>query len=305
MDDATTLTSQPFETLLAEGRGLLEANRLDQALAVYEEALALAESAGDETATDRAFVNICSVRIPMLRGRLDAAEVQRLREILLRGANDPNCFLAAYDLAQVYEFRKEFKKGLFYAHLALDRAEVIGNRDWVASARNQVGNMLTAGSRFEAAHETYRQALESLPDGDGRRRAAIHDNLGYALVLMGRLDEGLELAYRSLRSFRRLGARRDQILPHLTLAYAHLELARYRDALSHARRALALAEEMGEDDSIKNALYLLGEAACLAGDRDGAHGHFASLQSRYFAGSADLPQVLMAVDVRQLINLRA
>lgn len=297
--------SQPFESLLARGLELLEASQLDQALAVYEQALDLAEARSDETASDRAFVNVCSVRIPMLRGRLETGEVQRLREILLRGTNDDNCFLAAYDLALIYEYRSEYKKGLFYARVAVDRAEQIGNRGWLASSRNQVGNMLAAESHFEQATATYREALALLDGAEGRRRAAIQDNLGYALIVEGHMGEGLELAYRSLRTFRRLDARRDQILPHLTLAYAHLELERYRDALSHAGRALVLAEEAGEDDWIKNALYLLGEAACLAGDSESAHGHFSTLQGRYFAHASDLPQVLMAVDVRSLINLRA
>lgn len=295
----------PFESLLARGLELLEASQLDRALAVYQEALDLAEAAGDETASDRAFVNVCSVRIPMLRGRLETGEVQRLRQILLRGTNDDNCFLAAYDLALIYEYRSEYKKGLFYARVAVDRAEQIGNRDWLASSRNQVGNMLAAESRFDQATAIYRDALALVDGAEGRRRAAIQDNLGYSLIVSGQMGEGLELAYRSLRTFRRLDARRDQILPHLTLAYAHLELERFRDALSHAGRAFVLAEEAGEDDWIKNALYLLGEAACLAGDSDAAHGHFSTLQNRYFAHASDLPQVLMAVDVRSLINLRA
>jgi tetratricopeptide (TPR) repeat protein len=301
----TQTAPAPFESLLARGLELLEASQLDRALATYQEALNLAEEAGDETASDRAFVNLCSVRIPLSRGCLDTGEVQRLREILLRGTNDDNCFLAAYDLALIYEYRNEYKKGLFYARVAVDRAEQIGNQDWLASSRNQVGNMLAAESRFEQATATYRDALALVEGSQGRRRAAIQDNLGYSLIVSGQMREGLELAYRSLRTFRRLDARRDQILPHLTLAYAHLELERYRDALTHAGRALAMAEEAGEDDWIKNALYLLGEAACLAGDSQTAHGHFSTLQHRFFAHASDLPQVLMAVDVRSLINLRA
>lgn len=304
--DQTTLNAPPpFESLLARGLELLEASQLDRALAVYQEAFDLAETAGDETASDRAFVNLCSVRIPVLRGRLETGEVQRLREILLRGTNDDNCFLAAYDLALIYEYRNEYKKGLFYARVAVDRAEQIGNQDWLASSRNQVGNMLAAESRFDQATATYREALALVDSAEGRRRAAIQDNLGYSLIVSGQMREGLELAYRSLRTFRRLNARRDQILPHLTLAYAHLELERTRDAMTHASRALEMAEEAGEDDWIKNALYLLGEAACLAGDSQTAHGHFSTLQNRYFAHASDLPQVLMAVDVRSLINLRA
>lgn len=301
---------EPFEALLAEGRLHFEADRLEESLELFRRAETVAEEMGDPRAADRAFVNVSAVEITIERARgLSTATLKRLREILMGGEDDVNCRLAAYNIARAYEYQKEFRKGRFYAQIALDRSRLLDHGDWLASSHNQLANFLLAESRFEDACREYHQALDRLAD-DGedatrRRRALIQDNLGYALFLLGRQDEGLDLLYRSLRTLRHLGARRDQISPRLDLSFALLELGRHRDALHHAAHALGLAEEMGEDDSVKNALYLLGEAAHQSGEPLEARHHFQTLQERYFPDSGQLADMLLTVDVRKLVNLKA
>lgn len=296
-----------FEWLLEEGRRHLVAERLDEALATYEEAERLAEALGDARGADLAFVNRCAVLIPMTRGQgLPGDTMNRLREILMSGRDDVNCRLAAYNIARTFEFTKEHRKGLFYARIALDRSKSLGGADWLASSHNQIGNLLLAESRFEEARQEYEKALALFPDGEASiRLAAIYDNLGYTYVVLGSMTRGLRLLYRSLRDLGRLGGRRERILPHLSLSFALLELGRFRHALRHALKALGLAEEAREPDSIKHALFLIGEAAHQSGDPTAARRYFERLQASYFPEAAYLPDVLLAVDVRQLINLKA
>lgn len=294
-----------FEALIEEGRAHLEAERLEEALRAIERAEALAEELGDRRAADRAYANRCAVLIAVDRG-LAAESLQRLREILMAGDDAVTAWLAAYNVARAYEFMKEHRKGLFYARIALDRARLLEAADWVASSRNQIGNFLLAESRFDAACEEYEEALALLPSNQGSvRQAAIFDNLGYAYVILGRLRPGLTLLYRSLRQLRTMGQYRETILPHLSLCYALIETGRHRHAMRHGAQALALAEEAGEEDSIKHALFLLGEAAQQTGDPAMARELFERLQERYFPGASYLPDVLLTVDVRKLINLKA
>jgi tetratricopeptide (TPR) repeat protein len=294
-----------FEALLEEGRVLLDAERFEDALRCYEEAEVAAGRLGRCSAEERAFVSRCAVLIATERG-LAAEPFRRLREILMAGDDAVNCRLAAYNIARAYEFAKEHRKGLFYARIALDRSRLLESIDWLASSHNQIGNFLLAESRFEQACEEYQEALSLLPAGQvSVRRAAIFDNLGYTYVVLGRVPQGLALLYRSLRELRSMGQRRETILPHLSLCFALLEIGRSRHALKHAAVALALAEEAGEKDSIKHALFLLGEAAQQAGDPAQALSVFERLQERYFPGASYLPEVLLTVDVRNLINLKA
>lgn len=294
-----------FDALIDEGRAHLAADRLPEALEVLADAERLAEASGDPRGADRAFANRCAVLMAVDRG-LSAESLQRLRQILMAGDDTVTSRLAAYNIARAYEFNKEHRKGLFYARIALDRSRLLDSAEWLASSHNQIGNFLLAESRFEQACEEYEGALALLPEDQfSIRKAAIQDNLGYAYVILGRVREGLELLYRSLRSLRALGSRRETILPHLSLCFALLEVGRYRHALKHGAAALGLAEEAEEGDSIKHALFLLAEAAQQSGDPEAARELFGRLQERYFPEASYLPEVLMTVDVRKLINLKA
>src|SRR4029077_11697847 len=117
-----------------------------------------------------------------------------------------------------------------------------------------------------------------------------------------RLRESYPLFHESLATLRRIGAERYQLHPRLDLCFAHLESGRPRSAELHGRKALAIAESIGDADATKNALYLLGEAASLQGDSFGARRYFSRLQESYFPDQPYLPSFLMAIDVRKLIN---
>lgn len=292
-----------FEALLERGRAQHQAERLDEALDTFQEAERLAEGAGDRQRSDRAFVNRCTSLLARHR-RLDAEVIQRLREILMVAADPVMCWLAAYNVARAFECAKQYRKGLFYGRIALDRSRVLDSPEWLASSHNQIGNFLLSEGRFREALEEYGSALELLSGEPSRRRALILTNLGYARVVL-ELDGGLALLYRSLRMLRALGARREQVFPHLDLCYALLEAGRYRHALRHGACALALAEQAGEDESIKHALFLLGEAAQEIGDPARARSLFERLQERYFPEMSNLPDMLLTLDVRKLVNLKA
>lgn len=303
----TTIQRPPFderfEALLDRGRTEHAAERLDEAVHAFLQAERLAEELGEPRAADRAFVNRCGVILEADRA-LPADGFQRLREVVMAADDSTNARLAAYNLARAYECLKEHRKGLFYARIALERSRILESPEWLASSHNQIGNFLLAESRFEEAREEYEHALELLPPGPSRRKALILTNLGYAQMVLG-APEGLSLVYQSLRMSGSLGARRDQIFARLDLCFGLLGLGRFRHAIRHGTKALALAEEAEEPDSIRLALFLLGEAAQQSGDPEGAQALFERLQERYFPEASHLPGVLMTVDVRKLINLRA
>lgn len=291
-----------FEELKSRSYQAAEAGRLEEAETLCEEALAWAHQHGDKRQVDRALCNRAAVTIQLGRG---GNELPRLREILLRNDDKVNCRLAAYHLSIYYQFQKNYKKSRFYAKLACDRAELLEIPEWMASSHNQLGNALLGESFVEEACREYERALGLIPASVSLSRALILHNLGYCRVLQRRYREGYAFLYESIRTVHRLGATRYEVLPRLDLAFAHLETGRYNDAQRHALAALRMAEATGQVDAVKNALYLLGEAANLSGDEDEAREHFCRLQQDYFPGATYLPGFLLAVDVRKLINLHA
>ena len=95
------------------------------------------------------------------------------------------------------------------------------------------------------------------------------------------------------------------ISPLTDLAFAHLEARHPEPALEAAEEALALAREFEDESGLKNALYLLGEAAGLVGDLALARATFLELQQRYYPDKPFVCDFLLSVDVRKIVNLRA
>lgn len=302
MSEAPGRSCTEFEELRHRGQLAVEAGRLEEAASLFDQALGRARELADQRLIDLGVCNRAAALIDLGRG---ADELPRLREILLRNAEPVACRIAAYNIARHYELTKNYKKALFYARIAHDRSVVLGRRDWIASSHNLIGNTLLAESFLAEACEQYEQALSLIPEEPSAARARILDNLGYCRVLQGRHREGFPLLYESLSLLRRFQAERYEISTRLDLCFAHLETGRYRHAWRQGAAALALAERMDEPESVKNALYLLGEVANLQGDLPTARGYFTRLQQDFFPDAGYLPGFLLAVDVRKLINLHA
>ncbi|HVT57553.1 MAG TPA: hypothetical protein VHR45_04060 [Thermoanaerobaculia bacterium] len=291
-----------FEELRSQGESAALAGRLAEAREVFEEGLACARRIGDPRLIDLAICNRAYVNVELSQS---ASDLPQLREILLRNGDPSACCLAARHLSKAYELQKNYKKSLFYARLMRDRAQLVGRIDWLASSHNQLGNAFLGDSFVDNACLEYKRALDLLPVQPNLRRAIALDNLGYCRILQGRPAEAYALLFKSLRMLRHLRADFFSILPHLDLSFLHLEAGRYTYARKHSLTALRLAEANDQTDAIKNALYLLGEVAHLAGDADGANEFFHRLQHQFFPGASYLPALLVAVDVRRLINLHA
>lgn len=277
-------------------------SRFQDAYGLFEEALEHAHRIGDPRLVDLALCGRAAAALE-LDGREEL--IAPLRQILLRSSDDESRFLASYNISRAYDRVREYRKALFYARLALDHALRLNRSEWVGSSLNQIANQLLSTSFFGEACNEYEKALDLLPEDALLERALIFDNLGYCRVVQGRLREGFQLLFWSLRTLRRLSARRYQAYPRLGLCVAYLEIGRYRHAMKHGYRALHIAQTEGDTEATKLALYLLGETAKLAGATAVAHRFFRRLQSDFYPDDGFLPEMLLSVDVRRLINLRA
>jgi len=291
-----------FEEIRNRGQRAIDAGRLEEAVEILRSAVDLATEQGDPRLIDTTVCNRAAAMIELGRGE---SELPRLREILVRNGDAANCRLAAYTIARHYETVKNYKKALFYARIALSRSEQLERRDWLASSHNLIGNTLLAESFVDKACLEYEKASSLIPDDPTPARAKILLNIGYCRILQGRHAEGYSLLYESLTMLRRSGARKFEAMVRIDLCFAHLETRRYRLALRQGESALALAESINDGVSIKNALYLLGEAANLSGDLEAARGYFRRLQQDFFPEAGYLSEFLLAVDIRKLVNLHA
>jgi tetratricopeptide (TPR) repeat protein len=291
---------EQYEQLRRDGLAAAKEGRLEDSRRLCSEALLVAQGLSDPSLATRALCNLASIEIESGQGE---GYVAQLRDMLVRNSDDESCRLAAYHLARFYDLRKQNKKALFYARIAHERARQLDNASWLASSSNQTALLLLSESRVDEASRELVQALELIPADDQVGIALIRENLAYCRFLQGEMREGFSLCFKSLRTLRRLAQR--WWAPELTLTYGYLKVGRWERALLHGRAALAAAESHRETQTIKNALFLLGEAANEAGDGEAAYDFFARLQRDHYPDQPFLPNFLLAVDVTGLVNLKA
>lgn len=291
-----------FDRLRDEARHEVQAGRLQHALSLLEEALKVARAMGDARLEALAECNRAAVAITT--GEI-LEHVPRLRTILMHNHGIDTSFAAAYNLAQAYELQKDHKKSLFYARIARDRALAADNSDFLAKSHTRLGLSLLGESHFTEACEHFEASLELLGTAPNSFSVSPRISLGYCLIILGRPREGMGMLYSSLRWLRRRGEKIFQTWAHLFLGCGHLELGRVRDAWLHVRKALTLAETMGDDEATKSALFMLGEVERTAGDTQAAYACFKRMQEQFFPDEPDYAELLSVVGVAQVVNLRA
>lgn len=299
---STPPPSESFSDLRDRIRAAVQEGRFDDASTICDEALVWAREHGNDDDLDQAICNRAGI---LLAQGLGTEALPDLRRILLRSRRAETRFVAAANISKYYDLEHNVEKGLFYARRALEQAEAAEQDDLVATAHNNLANLLVLDSRFPDASEHYRHAL-GMPDSRLVDRAIVLANLAYCESVLGDLDAAFPHLFQSLRILRRAGAESWERLPRLGLAYAYLEAGRYERSLRHGRRALELAEGAPDaSEQVKNALYLLGEAEKLSGNDFAAFSYFSRLQRTFYPDESFVVEVLMTTDIRGLVNLMA
>jgi tetratricopeptide (TPR) repeat protein len=291
-----------FRDLRDRGVHALRAGDMPGALDCFEQAVEAARQSGDADLVDLAVCNRSAIAIELGQG---PAVMTDMRAVLLRSRDAQTCMVAATNAARIHDLARDYKKGLFYARLARDQAAAAGDRSQIASIRNLTANLLLADSRVEEAVLEYEAALELMPEEDPVWRARARGNLGYCRVLQERLSEAFALLNEAIETLREHEARLYLVSPLTDLAFAQLEAGHPESAREAADEALALAREFEDENGLKNALYLLGEAAGQVGDLPLARRTFLELQQRYYPDKPFVCDFLLSVDVRKMVNLRA
>lgn len=299
MFDGRAARVDEFEALTVRWRAAVDQAEMDEARRLGDEAVSLAAEIGDPALRRRAECNRAQILIELGEGD---SVVASLRQVLTESREPETSFWTAYGLARAYDIKHETRKATFYVRLAKHHLSAVTNRQAHFAAHNQAGCMLLGDSRFEDASAEFETALSV--GSSTFWEAFAQDNLGYCYVVMGRFAEGMSYLYRSLRTLRHAGHSYVRY-PHLALSLAHLDLARPASAARHGRKALDLSNEAGDGESAKMALYLLGETAKHTGNYALARSYFDSLQARFYPENPRLPDALLTVDTRQMVNLKA
>jgi tetratricopeptide (TPR) repeat protein len=290
------LMMQSAEELRQLGFAKARSEEFDEAIALYDEALSVV---ADEELRELITINKADAMIAIERG---GAEVQALPAILMRRRNPRHTFLAAYALMFKHRIVSETKRAIFYGQVALDAATAAGEAFWRLGALNELGIIYETDSQFVKAIECFEQALtelDALTDEKAQvlSRFAVVANLGYNKLLVGETVEGLRMIHSVIDEIDMQSGKCDSLLD---LCYGYLDLEQYAKARAYGEAGLEIASEPRQ---IRNAHYLLGEAAYKMGDTDAAETHFEEL-ARYYPQFRNLKSLLFAIDLRSMINFK-
>lgn len=275
----------------------VRSEEFDDALAMYDEALTLAT---DEEVRELITINKGHALIAAER---TGPEVKALPMILMRRRNAHHTFLSSYALLYTHRLTNETKRAIFYGQIALEAANQADQTFWKLAALNELGIVYEIDSQFPKAIECFDQALACL-DQDvsdsathSFSRVAIITNLGYNKLLVGETKEGLRLVHSVVDEINTPHAKSDA---YVDLCYGYLDLEEYEKARHYGDLALELACEPRQ---VRNAHYLVGEAAYKAGDVEAAEEHFEEL-ARFYPQFRHLKSLLFAIDLRSMLNLK-
>lgn len=297
MPDQHAITNaMRVEELRQRALARVREGELEEALGIYDQALALAE---DEDVRELITINKADAMIALERS---GPEVQELARVVMRRRNLRHVYLAAYALQYKYRLESDLKRAMFYGQLALHTAEEAGENAWRRVVLIELGNIYELDSQVATAIEYFEQSL-AIGDESAENRdkdlsySYALENLGYCMLLQGRVDEGLVRIHEALDLMSDPVGRAEA---YVDLCYGYLEQGEYAKALLYGEAGLEVAKDPRQ---IRNAHYLLGEACYKQGDTDGADFHFTEL-SRFYPQFRNLKSVLFALDLRSMVNLK-
>jgi len=289
------LRQNRIEELRQEARARLRQGDYEQALEVYDEALELAT---DDETRELISINKADAMIALER---TGPEVHALPRVIMRRTNPRHVYLAAYALQYKHRLENDLKRALFYGQLALRTAEDANEPSWRRIVLLELGNIYELDSQIELAIECFNESLSIVEESPLQEKELSHsyalENLGYCLLLQGKIAEGLTSVHEALALLHDPIGRAEA---YIDLCYGYLESRQYEKALFYGQAGLDIAKDPRQ---IRNAHYLLGEACYKSGDTDGADFHFSEL-AKYYPQFRNLKNLLYAIDLRSMVNLK-
>jgi tetratricopeptide (TPR) repeat protein len=289
-----------YNSLKIKGKKAIELGNFQEAENYFRQCLEVARKMGCDELKDLSICNLCAALIE--QNRWMEPEISELKFIYLRTKDKKTSRLASYHLARAKELEGDFQKALFYANISLNLSIELKNNEYLSSSYNQIGNLYTCQSYFKEAEENYRKAL--IYCEKPILKSLITDNLGYVLIVQGKVKEGINLCEEALNMLKNLEAEDGYLIyPYMDLCLGYLEDSKPEKALKYGKIALEIAEKSGFEKRVKNILLLLGEASALAGEINLAQSYYGELAT-YYPSIKLASDFLMAFELRKVVNFR-
>ncbi len=224
--------------------------------------------------------------------------------IKLVGENPANFMLGRIyaNMAGGCWFLKRPQEGIRYLEKAIGYYERTDHKNNAALGYNNLGINLVLIGQWDRAQEALERALSLATEADdrGAELPMILDSLGELRTLRGDLDEAHGYLERAVALATEKGNKWYQGQTQRTLGRCYLAMKRGAEALETAKKALELAEVIGDRQAICESRLLLAEASLECGDSGECTANLQSLAQLITDSPADL---LMAGEAQRLHGL--
>jgi hydrogenase-4 transcriptional activator len=216
---------------------------------------------------------------------------------------------ASYMLGRIYAnmagacwFLKRPQQGIHYLEKAIGYYERTDHKASAAEGYNNLGINLVLIGQWDRAQEALERALSIATeiDDSGKELPMILDSLGELLMLRGDLEEARTYLERAVTLATDKGHNWYRCQTHRTLGRCYVAMSESGEALNQARKALELAELIGDRQAICESRLLLAEASMIFGDTNEAASNLQNVAELITDSQTDL---LLAGEAQRLHGL--
>ncbi len=296
-DTADNDPRDAYTALKSRAWKALDRAEFKKAEKLFEWALVEARQRGDVSLQERA---MCNLTAPAIATGTAMRYLGELRQILGSSADPKARFLAAYNLAFIFDHQEAPRKALFYAQVAYQQSEALEDTASAAIAAYYLGKLWLGESRLQDAQRSMETSIELLDRrSETSSRALETSTLGYCLALLGEKRRALARLEASTTSIADIDCRLYEPASRLNFGFALLEMGEAEHAQYQAEQALSRPCVPLDR---KYALFLAGETANLLGQPDAADQRFRQLQEEFFPEIPDLARELAANHISGIIS---
>jgi tetratricopeptide (TPR) repeat protein len=228
------------------------------ALDAHREALHLAEALNITAGRAKALKGMGSAMMHVGRTEEAAENLRRALALFSQLGDDFEAMRAWNTLGITYSFMGAPDKAIQAYKEALQTARTVGERQTALTLSN-IGECFQDLYNLDQALQYHQEALEIAESLKLESvRADLRRNLGADLCLLGRLDEGLPMLYRSLEISRAMSDPEVEMQALFSLTWAELRNERPDVAFLHASQLLTLSEQHKTRLHRARALHVLG-----------------------------------------------
>ena len=218
---------------------------------------------------------------------------------------------ATFMLGKVYSnmagacwFLKRPQDGIRHLEKAISYYERTDHKNNAADGYNNLGINLVLVGHWDRAQEALERALSIATETDekGAQVPMILDSLGELLMLRGDFEEARAYLDRAVTLSAKNANKWYEGQAQRTLGRCYVAMKRGADALTTAKKAQELAEEIGDRQAICESRLLLAEACLECGDAEGCGANVDRLAQLITDSPADL---LLAGETQRLHGLLA